>query len=224
MINPITIVAPNCGAGVPESIEVWSGSRPQFMGGGMSLHAAIPILYSDTSARMATQLEAITNLQLESKPFRITRVSVSDAAGRFFIGVDVSGKINGRAYFWGTPELNAAKSSIVFPDLHLADESRKAIESQKRGLANSFVNAVQNQIIQASETDISDTVAKITKALNGDHTTQRIAINVQLDGITPEATYSSPAAIFVNVHVAGSVDLSIAQYSNSSKSGTRLTK
>jgi len=220
MVNPITLVAPQCAAGVAQSIDVTPGNSPE-MTGGLNLHAAMPILYSDTSARMATQLEAITNLQLESKPFRITRVSVTDASGRFFIGVDVSGKINGRAYFWGTPALNAAKSAVVFPDLRLADESRKAIESQKPGLANSFINAVQDHIIQASQIDVSDTIANITKALDGDHAAQRISVNVQLQGITPESTYSSPGAIFVNVHIAGSADLSVVQYTNSLKVGAR---
>jgi uncharacterized protein DUF4403 len=219
MNNPITLIAPgpNCAAGVAESISLSADKRD--MADGLNVHAAIPMLYNETSARIETQLKAIPNLQLESKPFHITSVSVTDATGRFFIGIDVQGKINGRAYFWGTPALNAAKSAIVFPDLRLADESRKAIESQKRGLANSFINALQDDVIQASETDISDRVAKITKALDGIHTGQKVSFNVQLQGIEPESVYSSLGALFVNVHVTGSADLSIVQYTNGSKVG-----
>jgi Domain of unknown function (DUF4403) len=209
-MSPITQLAASCPAGVTQPIDLKPGTTD--LAPGVDLHATLPMLYSDLSPKMEAKLTGISRLQLESRPFQVTKASVKDARGRVLVALDLAGQIDGRAYFWGTPGLNAANSAIVFPDLQLADESRNAIESLKPGLANLFVNAVRDRVIQASEIDISEAVAKVQRALDGTHPDQKTSLNIQLSAADPESVYSTPAAIFVGLHIAGSADLSIVQF------------
>jgi hypothetical protein len=210
-LNPIVQIAQECLPGVSQPIDVTPGWSE--VPGWMDLHITLPLLYSDITSKVDAQLTGLKDLRLESKPFQITSASVGDAGGRFFLAIQVSGKINGRVYFWGTPTLNREKTSIVVADLKLADESRRAIESQKKGLASEFLEALGDYPMQASNLDISASVAKLTSSLEGDHPSQRANLNFDLiqNSVQPISAYSVPGAIFIEIDMFGGANLSILQ-------------
>jgi len=88
------------------------------------------------------------SILLGRKQLNIAKIETANADGRTLVAIDVTGYIDGRIYFWGTPTLNGRGDEISFPDLELALESRNllsAIKGAIAGLSSKFRDRLRTE-------------------------------------------------------------------------------
>lgn len=99
----------------------------------------------------------------------IERVTAADANGRTLFSVVTSGNVEGTLYYWATPRLEADGSSIMMPDLQMADETKIALDGIKTGYWQVVDAELRPRLEQAAIIDLSQRVANMKTALSGHH-------------------------------------------------------
>ena len=72
-------------------------------------------------------------------PAIIERINASDANGRVLIAVETSGGLDGTVYYWGTPQFQERGKAVRIPDLQMANESKRALDSMQMGYWQSWI-------------------------------------------------------------------------------------
>lgn len=132
--------------------------------------AAVPVPYAILNQELQNRLfhKSIT-LDQTRDPSVIERVTASDANGRVLLAVETSGGLDGTIYYWGTPQFDNGGKIIRIPDLQMANESKRALDSMQMGSWQLVDRQLRERLRDAATIDISGRVDRMKTALSGQH-------------------------------------------------------
>ncbi len=108
----------------------------------------------------------------------IEQVSASDTKGQTLLAVDTSGSLNGTLYYWGTPLLERDGNLISISDLHMAAETKTALEDIKPGYWRMVDQELKARLQKAASIDLSQQVDNVKTALSGQHKSGWLGIDL----------------------------------------------
>jgi hypothetical protein len=132
--------------------------------------AAVPVPYAILNQELQSRLfhKSIT-LDQNRDAALIERVTASDANGRVLLAVETTGGLDGTLYYWGTPQFQDGGKSIRIPDLQMANESKRALDSMQMGSWQMVDRQLRDRLRDAAVIDISNRVERMKTALSGQH-------------------------------------------------------
>ncbi|HEX2056384.1 MAG TPA: DUF4403 family protein [Nitrospiraceae bacterium] len=132
--------------------------------------AAVPVPYAILNQELQNRLfhKSIT-VDQSRDPAMIERVTASDANGRVLLAVETSGGLDGTMYYWGTPQFDNGGKIIRIPDLQMANESKRALDSMQMGSWQQVDRQLRERLRDAATIDISGRVDRMKTALSGQH-------------------------------------------------------
>jgi hypothetical protein len=132
--------------------------------------AAVPVPYAILNQELQSRLfhKSIT-LDQNRDSALIERVTASDANGRVLMAVETTGGLDGTLYYWGTPQFQDGGKSIRIPDLQMANESKRALDSMQMGSWQMVDRQLRDRLRDAALIDISNRVERMKTALSGQH-------------------------------------------------------
>jgi len=132
--------------------------------------AAVPVPYAILNQELQSRLfhKSIT-LDQNRDAALIERVTASDANGRVLMAVETTGGLDGTLYYWGTPQFQDGGKSIRIPDLQMANESKRALDSMQMGSWQMVDRQLRDRLRDAAVIDISNRLERMKTALSGQH-------------------------------------------------------
>jgi hypothetical protein len=132
--------------------------------------AAVPVPYAILNQELQNRLfhKPIT-LDQNRDSAMIERVTASDANGRVLVAVETTGGLDGTVYYWGTPQFDNGGKIIRIPDLQMANESKRALDSMQMGSWQQVDRQLRERLRDAATIDISGRVDRMRTALSGQH-------------------------------------------------------
>jgi hypothetical protein len=132
--------------------------------------AAVPVPYAILNQELQNRLfHKPINLDQNRDAAMIERVTASDANGRVLVAVESSGGLDGTIYYWGTPQFANEGKVIRIPDLQMATESKRALDSMQMGSWQQVDRHLRERLRDAATIDISGRVDRMKTALSGKH-------------------------------------------------------
>jgi hypothetical protein len=138
----------------------------------------------------------------------IERVVASDVNGRTLLSVHTSGDVKGTLYYWGTPQLEREGNVITIPDLQIANETKIALEEIKSGYWQMVNNELEPRLREASSLDLSQRIASMKQALNGQHQSGGFAMDLLLAKQQASQVVSTKDALIADVLLEGTASAS----------------
>ncbi len=131
---------------------------------------SVPIPYAALNQELQNRLfhRSIT-LDSGRDPAIIERINASDANGRVLIAVDTSSGLDGTMYYWGTPQFHERGKAIRIPDLQMANESKRALDSMQMGYWQLVDRQLRERLRDAATIDLTTRVDRMKTALSGAH-------------------------------------------------------
>ena len=133
----------------------------------------------------------------------VERTTASDASGRMLITVETSGDVNGKIYYWGTPQIDSSGPVMTVPDLQMANESKAMLDEIKIGYWQRIDQQLKDKLQTASTVDLSDRLGKIRSAMTGQHKAGDLTLEMLMAKQSPQRAYSTPAGIVADVLLEG---------------------
>ena len=117
---------------------------------------SIPISYAVLNQELQNRLfhKSIT-LDSARDPAMIERINASDANGRVLIAVETSGGLDGTVYYWGTPQFQERGKTVRIPDLQMANESKRALDSMQMGYWQVVDRQLRDRLRDAATIDLT---------------------------------------------------------------------
>jgi len=133
----------------------------------------------------------------------VERVTASDASGRVLVTVETSGDVNGKIYYWGTPQIDSSGPIMTIPDLQMANESKAMLDEIKIGYWQRIDQQLKDKLQTAATLDLSDRLGKIRSAMTGQHKTGDLTMDMLMGKQHPQRAYSTPAGIVADILLEG---------------------
>jgi hypothetical protein len=83
--------------------------------------------------------------------------------------VETTGGLDGTIYYWGTPQFDNGGKIVRIPDLQMANESKRALDSMQMGSWQQVDRQLRDRLRDAATIDISGRVDRMKTALSGQH-------------------------------------------------------
>ncbi|HUP58886.1 MAG TPA: DUF4403 family protein [Thermoanaerobaculia bacterium] len=186
-------------------------------GGGMRVPADLQLSYDDASTFLSREVAGKT-FRIDGKPLTIETIRIAPAAkGKVLIeaAIDYRGgglrNYRGLIFLEGTPQFDAATSSIVIPDLEYSLDPKRRGFLAKIAERAAHVN-VRDRLRASARFSVAARLGgirdEITRAL-----TRKLAPGVQLrgraDAIQPVAVIPLAHVLLVRIVATGSAEVSI---------------
>jgi hypothetical protein len=187
--------------------------------------AAVPVPY------------AILNQELQSRLFHksialdqnrdsalIERVAASDANGRVLIAVETTGGLDGTLYYWGTPQFQDGGKSIRIPDLQMANESKRALDSMQMGSWQMVDRQLRDRLRDAAVIDITNRVERMKTALSGQHHAGDLNMDMLMARQQPDQVRTTKDGLIASYFLEGTATASGRVPVANTTSGSPLTR
>jgi hypothetical protein len=142
-------------------------------------------------------------MKVDGKDMVIEQATASDSSGKVLITIRTAGNLNGMIYYWGTPRLEGVGSTLTFPDLQMASESKIMLDTIKVGYWQQVDQSLRNKIREAARVDLSDRIAKMQSAITGTHTSGEVTTVMTMAQQRPQRAYSAPGALVADIVFEG---------------------
>lgn len=130
-------------------------------------------------------------------PVIIEKVTASDARGRVLLSIEVTGGLNGTVYYWGVPQLQQNGRLLAIPDLQMADESKRALDTFKLGHWQVIDQHLRSQLREAATIDLATYVDTMKAALTGQHKAGDVNLDLLVAEQRPQHARTSENALLV---------------------------
>lgn len=138
------------------------------------------------------------SMRLESgEPVIVEKVTASDATGRVLLSVELTGGLHGTVYYWGVPQLQQNGRLLAIPDLQMADESKRALDTFKLGYWQLIDQHLRSQLREAATIDLAKYVDTMKAALTGQHKAGGVTLDLLVAEQRAQQARMSENAILV---------------------------
>jgi len=156
-------------------------------------------------------IDSITRRMLENttytfgkKKILITGTSIYGNENQMIITTDVTGSINGKLYFSGTPTYQSTDSSIILKDLHFVIQTKNVLLRTASWLANSGIEKIIGKNMSYPvNANIRETYDMLQESLKKYPLGQGFFISGNLTGIEVQQPVLAPAGIIAPVSIKG---------------------
>ena len=135
------------------------------------------------------------------------RSTASDSSGKVLMTIRTAGNLNGRIYYWGTPRLEGGGSTLTFPDLQMAPESKIMLDNIKVGYWQQVDQSLRNKVQEAAHVDLSDRIATMQSAITGTHTSGEVTTAMAVAHQQPQRAYSTAGALVADILFEGTASV-----------------
>ncbi len=165
----------------------------------------VPVPYAVLNHQLQERLfhQNVTLPTMFGNSLMIERVVASDVSGRTLLSADTSGDLNGTLYYWGTPRLEQNGNVISIPDLQMANETKIALDEVKTGYWQMVDQELKDRLRQATTIDLSQRLAGMKNALNGQHKAGGLAMDLLLAKQEAAQVTSTKDALLADVLLEG---------------------
>lgn len=186
---------------------------------------SIPISYAVLNQELQNRLfhKSIT-LDSAKDPAMIERINASDANGRVLIAVETSGGLDGTVYYWGTPQFQERGRIVRIPDLQMANESKRALDSMQMGYWQVVDRQLRDRLRDAATIDLSSRVDRMKTALSGAHQAGDLKMDMLIGREQPDQVRTTKDGLVASYYLEGTATASErVAVTNSSPSATSST-
>jgi len=186
---------------------------------------SIPISYAVLNQELQNRLfhKSIT-LDSAKDPAMIERINASDANGRVLIAVETSGGLDGTVYYWGTPQFQERGRIVRIPDLQMANESKRALDSMQMGYWHVVDRQLRDRLRDAATIDLSSRVDRMKTALSGAHQAGDLKMDMLIGREQPDQVRTTKDGLVASYYLEGTATASErVAVTNSSPSATSST-
>ena len=187
--------------------------------------AAVPVPYATLNQELQSRLfhKSIT-LDQNRDPAMIERVTASDANGRVLMAVETTGGLDGTIYYWGTPQFQDGGKSIRIPDLQMANESKRALDSMQMGSWQMVDRQLRDRLRDAAIIDISNRVERMKTALSGQHHAGDLNMDMLMAQQQPDQVRTTKDGLIASYFLEGTATASGRVPVTNATSGSPLTR
>jgi hypothetical protein len=148
---------------------------------------SIPITYAAMNQSLQNKMFHQTIRPADSgDPAVIEKITASDAKGRVLVAVDMSGGLNGTIYYWGTPQLQNNGRVLRIPDLEMAQESRRALDTFRLGHWQVVDHHIKEQLREAAVVDLGPQLDAMKRGLTGQHKAGNMTVDMLVASQQPQ--------------------------------------
>jgi len=149
-----------------------------------------------------------TSYTFGKKTIKINDVTIYGNESKMIIATDVSGSINGKLYFSGTPIYRTADSCIVLKDLQFSIQTKNILLKSASWLANSGIEKMINKNMSYPiGVDLRDTYDMMVESLKKYELGEGFYMNGNLAGMEILQPVLVPGGIVAPVTIKGKVRL-----------------
>ncbi len=214
-IKPIKIATTPTGAPAVTS----SQERPY------KVLAAVPVPYATLNQELQSRLfHKSIALDQNRDSALIERVAASDANGRVLIAVETTGGLDGTLYYWGTPQFQDGGKSIRIPDLQMANESKRALDSMQMGSWQMVDRQLRDRLRDAAVINITNRVERMKTALSGQHHAGDLNMDMLMARQQPDQVRTTKDGLIASYFLEGTATASGRVPVANITSGSPLTR
>lgn len=187
--------------------------------------AAVPVPYAILNQELQSRLfhKPIT-LDQNRESAMIERVTASDANGRVLMAVETTGGLDGTIYYWGTPQFQDAGKSIRIPDLQMANESKRALDSMQMGSWQLVDRQLRERLRDAATIDIANRVDRMKTALSGQHHAGDLNMDMLMARQQPDQIRTTKDGLVASYFLEGTATATGRVPVNNTMDGSPLTR
>ena len=170
---------------------------------------SIPISYAVLNQELQNRLfhKSIT-LDSARDPAVIERINSSDANGRVLIAVETSGGLDGTVYYWGTPQFHERGKTVRIPDLQMANESKRALDSMQMGYWQVVDRQLRERLRDAATIDLTTRVDRMKTALSGAHQSGDLKMDMLIGREQPDQVRTTKDGLVASYYLEGTATAS----------------
>ena len=187
--------------------------------------AAVTVPYAILNQELQNRLfHKPINLNANRDPAMIERVTASDANGRVLVAVETTGGLDGTVYYWGTPQFDNGGKIIRIPDLQMANESKRALDSMEMGSWQQVDRQLRDRLRDAATIDISGRVDRMRTALSGQHQAGDLTMDMLMARQQPDQIRTTQDGLVASYFLEGTATAAGRVPVASSAVGAPVTK
>jgi hypothetical protein len=180
-------------------------------GPSFSVIAPFSVAYSDITNSLKDGFKNAGPIDAAGQKFNVTDCVAADASGRVLLALTVKGPINGKVYFWGTPQFQGT-SVVSVPDLQMAIETKTLLDKIKLGLADLVFGGLQQKLKAACRFDLSKEIRDVVNQMSGDHQISGGTLRLSEINIRPISAISKTTDLTCEVAVEGTALVRLSQH------------
>ncbi|GKS58424.1 hypothetical protein YTPLAS18_19510 [Nitrospira sp.] len=142
------------------------------------------------------------------EPVVVESVTATDAKGRVLIPIELGGGLEGTIYYWGTPQLQNDGRMLRIPDLQMAQESKRALDTFKLGYWQKVDQQLQPRLQAASAIDLGPQIDAMKRALTTEHKAGNMTIDMLVSEQQPRQTRTTPEGLIAYYLLEGTARVS----------------
>lgn len=224
---PTAAYEPQCQTAPTKPIKIATGAE-QTMSSSTDrpykVLAAVPVPYAILNQELQNRLFHKSITVEGREPAMIERATASDANGRVLIGVETSGGLDGTIYYWGTPHLEEGGKFIRVPDLQMANESKRALDSMQMGSWQTVDRQLRERLRDAATIDIAARVDRMKTALSGKHQAGDLNMDVLMARQQPDQVRTTKDGLIASYFLEGTANASGRVPVTNSVAGAPITR
>ena len=187
--------------------------------------AAVPVPYALLNQELQNRLfHKPINLDQNRDSAMIERVTASDANGRVLVAVETTGGLDGTVYYWGTPQFDNGGKIIRIPDLQMANESKRALDSMQMGSWQQVDRQLRERLRDAATIDISGRVDRMRTALSGQHQAGDLNMDMLMARQQPDQIRTTKDGLVASYFLEGTATATGRVPVTNASAGTPLTR
>ena len=203
--TPTATFEHSCGKPSDSAMKVTSGAA-LLEGQPYKVLASVTVPYSVVNQGLQEKLFH-QPMKVEGKDIVIEQATASDSSGKVLMTIRTAGNLNGRIYYWGTPRLEGGGSTLTFPDLQMAPESKIMLDNIKVGYWQQVDQSLRNKVQEAAHVDLSDRIATMQSAITGTHTSGEVTTAMAVAHQQPQRAYSTAGALVADILFEGTASV-----------------
>jgi hypothetical protein len=138
----------------------------------------------------------------------IERINASDANGRVLIAVETTGGLDGTVYYWGTPQFQERGKIVRIPDLQMANESKRALDSMQMGYWQVVDRQLRERLREATTIDLTSRVDRMKTALSGQHRSGDLKTDMLMAREQPDQVRTTRDGLVASYYLEGTATAS----------------
>jgi hypothetical protein len=124
------------------------------------------------------------------------------------IAVETTGGLDGTVYYWGTPQFQERGKTVRIPDLQMANESKRALDSMQMGYWQVVDRQLRERLRDAATIDLTTRVDRMKTALSGAHQSGDLKVDMLIGREQPDQVRTTKDGLVASYYLEGTATAS----------------
>ncbi len=176
----------------PVAVASSSGLQQSPRDSPYRMQASLAVPYAVLNEAVQRKLFHRTIRTDRSEPVLVETVTAAEANGRVLLSIDLSGGLKGTIYYWGTPQFQNHGRVVHMPDLEMAQESKRALDTFQLEYWQIIDHHLKDRLREAAKVDVGPRLDAMKRALTGAHKAGSMSIDLLVAQHHPQHAGATP--------------------------------